>query len=375
MSNKKKKKAPAKKRMNPQTKAKLFTGLKTIISNESCVEAGRTLPFWIPILITLAAIVLALIPSVVSGLNADMGANALGSNSYGYENGLIAFGDFLEENKATLKLEIKDNQLVETGWTTALEARSAGSQWFSYPLNYNASQKEGEVVLTPGDRIGFEVFINNSDIPDDKFRNVVMTNHNPFTDGERADNPDGTTGDTYRTNVLILSKTEFYFAKFPRNSTGSGAHFVGKYDAPSMQGKNFLEYFKLGEGTQKGTLQEATDIRNNWITFFRESYESTKQSSVWSMAGIMAGVDFGTVVLFGFVIFLMTRGKNNPFRIVKWYEALEMAGWASFSPAVLAIPVGFLLPAYAAFVFLFLYGLRVMWMSMRALRPYEVAGK
>jgi hypothetical protein len=72
--------------------------------------------------------------------------------------------------------------------------------------------------------------------------------------------------------------------------------------------------------------------------------------------------------LLGLTVFLMTRGKTNPFRIYTFWECQKIAYWAAFSPSVLAL-IGFAFPAYAPLVYIFLYGMRVMWMSMRSLRP------
>ncbi|MDD7715503.1 MAG: hypothetical protein PUJ84_06330, partial [Mollicutes bacterium] len=99
--------------------------------------------------------------------------------------------------------------------------------------------------------------------------------------------------------------------------------------------------------------------------------ETQKNTQSWTYCGIMAAVYVGLEFLFGLVIFLMTRGKRNPFRIYTFWETQKMAYWASVSPAILSLIVGFLLPQFAMMGFIFLFGLRIMWMSMRSLRPYE----
>ena len=359
-------------KVNPQTKENIFTGLKTFISNDAVVSAGRNLKWWWPLIIALVSIVLALLPNFVSNMNADMGKNALGSSSYGYENGLVEFGHFLEDQKNDLTIKIENKELSVEGWEKALNNYSADAKWFTVPLKPASSTMQGDIQVGPKNAVGFEVFYNDTNKTDDEFRALVLENKNPYTEADRsATNPDGTEEGVYRTNVLILSKETFYFAKFPRIATASGAHFIGKYDHDSMQGKNLLEWFKLDDGVTRGSAMEAENVRADFVEFFRLSYESTKVGAVWGTTGIMFGVNFGVIVVFGFVIFLMTRGKNNPFRIVKWYEAVQMAGWASLSPAILSIPLGFFLTQYASFIFIFLYGIRLMWMSMRALRPYE----
>ena len=121
----------------------------------------------------------------------------------------------------------------------------------------------------------------------------------------------------------------------------------------------------------KNTIEYAEKLKLNYASFLNDCAETQKNTQSWTYCGIMAAVYVGLEFLFGLVIFLMTRGKRNPFRIYTFWETQKMAYWASVSPAILSLIVGFLLPQFAMMGFIFLFGLRIMWMSMRSLRPYE----
>ena len=104
-----------------------------------------------------------------------------------------------------------------------------------------------------------------------------------------------------------------------------------------------------------------------------KAYNSTKITNAWMNTGIFSAVFVGLALVLGLMVFLMTRGKNNPFRIYTFWESQKIAYWASFSPAVLSL-LAFIpaLSNYAILMYIFFYGMRVMWMSMRSLRPqYE----
>ncbi|MCR5079032.1 MAG: hypothetical protein K6B65_03820 [Bacilli bacterium] len=353
-----------KEKMSAETKHNLKVGFGTLISNNCVVEAGRTFHWWIPLLLGILSVILALVPNFVIGLNTDVGNNFIGSNTYGFENGLVQFGDYLEDNKTDVSFIIKNKEMTVTGWES--------DYWYSYASEAPITSGDDSVVVQPTYTYGFEVFYNDSSvtgISDTDYRTRVLKNCNPITDTQRTNNPDGSTTSTYRTNFIIFNKTNFVYGKFPRNTTTAGSTYIGYYDAVE-DGYNLLSLFTLKEGTAWGSRAATDEIRANWKSFFTKSYESTKISSVWSMAGIMFGVNTGVILLFGFVIWLMTRGKMNPFRSVKVVEAFCMAGWAAPSCAILSM-IGFALTGYAAFIFIFLYGIRIMWMSMRALRPYD----
>ena len=231
----------------------------------------------------------------------------------------------------------------------------------------------GDSETHPTPRYAFEVFYNNpaSEITNDEFIKRITKNCNPYTNTPRADNVDANADDLYRTNFIVFCEDSLTIGKFPRNKTGNGTRISILYDG-AENGFNFKDLGKLPEGTIAGTIEATNAIRLNWQNFVTKGYESSKIRNTWTTTGIMFGVNVGVVLLFGFVIWLMTRGKMNPFRTVKVIEGFKMAGWAALTPSILSM-FGFLLQSYASFIFIFVFGIRIMWMSMRALRPYDTA--
>lgn len=349
--------------MKPETKEKLKTGFLTIISNEAVVRAGRDYSWWMPLILGLFSAILALVPSFAMSMTANIGKTFLGDITYSYDIGLYRFQDDLETKKDTLEFTVVDKTINVKGWEDG--------KWLTYDIG--DLKAGGSTTITPTTRYAFEVFYNDPklQISDEDFFNRVSKNMNPYSSTPRVDGLDGNSGETYRTNFMIFNQKSLSFAKFPRNATSSGSRITVLYDALG-ENFNFRELSKLPEDVTKGTQAALTAICNNYIDFINKSYDSTKVGNAFRMAGIMLGVNVGVILLFGFVIWLMTRGKHNPFRGVTILEGFKMAGWASPSPAVLSM-FGFLLSSYASFIFIFLFGIRVMWMSMRALRPYDTA--
>ena len=77
------------------------------------------------------------------------------------------------------------------------------------------------------------------------------------------------------------------------------------------------------------------------------------------------------VLIFGGTLFLMTRGKNNPNKHFKFVETLKLAFFASLAPAILTLVAGFIWTQYASFAFVALMSIRLMWLSMKTLRPIQ----
>ena len=74
-------------------------------------------------------------------------------------------------------------------------------------------------------------------------------------------------------------------------------------------------------------------------------------------------------MIFGLVVFLLTRGKRNPFRVYTFWETQKIAYWAGVAPALLSLALGFLLTQFSLMLFIFLFGMRLMWLSMKTMRP------
>ena len=90
---------------------------------------------------------------------------------------------------------------------------------------------------------------------------------------------------------------------------------------------------------------------------------------MWIQIGICLGVNGGLTLILGLVVFLMTRGKNNPNREIKWYQSFLIVFYASLCPAILSLAFGFLFTGMEIMLYVITFGFRVMWMSVKSLRP------
>ena len=112
-------------------------------------------------------------------------------------------------------------------------------------------------------------------------------------------------------------------------------------------------------------------IFNNWKAILNETYTQQKNKTMLNMSLIYLGVYAGLVIFLGLMVFLLTRGKNNIFRSLSFFTCQKIAWWASFTPAILGLALAFLFSgnAIGQLAFILLLSLRVMWLSMRQLRP------
>ena len=112
-------------------------------------------------------------------------------------------------------------------------------------------------------------------------------------------------------------------------------------------------------------------IYNYYKGVFDNTYLDQKNVTKWNTTLIYLGVYAGLMLFLGLMIFLLTRGKNNPFRTYNFWVCQKIAYTLGFTPALLAMVLGFIIGAnmIGQMAFIMLLSLRVMWASMRQLRP------
>lgn len=359
MSKNKKKQ---KKRISPETADRLKTGFGTLISNDAVIKASRE---WkgiidiLPIGLALASVVLAVLPTLVSRMNVQGSTAVFATPVAGYDQGLAQFENALiydeSGNERELVLTIGEDGTYHFAKEDRIALTGGEEKWYTVT---HASTKAPV----------FEVFFNTTSLSDWDFYSLLDKNKNPYTQAPRDTSADAK--EEYRASYLAFGKGTIRFRK--RSESGTlFAGLTGYYDR--LAGTNFTELAKQLKAdnlqfTSKEYLKRVRDFYANVVT---QSFETEKIKSAWSYTGIFAAIDLGLIVLFGIILFLMTRGKKNPFRVYTFWETQKMAYWASFAPAILSMAVGFWLVQYAFILFMFAYGMRMMWMSMRSLRPVQ----
>lgn len=375
--NKKKRKlTPAQQQARKERLANLGLALKTLVNNDACIKASREWKGFqghgVPIIVGILSVLLALIPSLVSRLNVSAGNTFLGSPNYSYDVGISNFTKAMNEHSIHVRVEdgvLKtegDLDLVFGYTETTSEVKWYHEETTRYETKViTSSETSSSEAVAPvvSKKTTFEAFINTLSISDDEFF-LNLTG-----DSGASKTPDGKYRDTLiGWNYIAFGKNEVVFAEYKEDGT-MYTYLRGQYDR--LNGYDFASSNAVSADLKGDEFIKAT--AEKWKNVLNLSYESTKIMQTFQYIEILSGVYAGLLILFGFLIWVMTRGKNNPMRIFTFWQTQRMAYWASFAPAVLSIPVGFMMSSSAIgmFGFIFLFGMRIMWMSMKALRPAQ----
>lgn len=149
----------------------------------------------------------------------------------------------------------------------------------------------------------------------------------------------------------------------PYNAAGG---IYGDYANLSETHKDLSSLMVTSESTR---LANVSSTLTNYKGMVDEIYITTRKTVTWTQTGIIAAVNAGIVLLMGLVVFLLTRGKNNPNRGIKFQQCFNIAYWSTATPALIALILGFWLSQYQVMLFVMTFGFRIMWLSMKTLSP------
>lgn len=370
--------------MSPRAKESLSLGFRSLLSNAACVELGRTRPWYSAIIVVLLSLVISLIPAFTSYMTVS-GGSLVSSPTYGFETGLYHF----QEDSSDIELAsyLEDSDVVVTDGSIALTRE----KWVAFTNAHNAKigleNEDGwnwyRHLNTASGLVDFQVFF--TELTDSEFTNYAKT----IAEAAGSTTPtipdyenNGTAISSnqgiviYAVNTIILGKNEFRILKY--NSAGTLA--AGGYGVKLLYTDNLpLFANELPDSSSENYATELDEYLeaniSSWASYCDAAYRDYKNLVAWSQVGIMAAIFAGFILLMGLLVFILTRGRNNPFKIINIWEAQKIVYWSALTPALLQLILGFLMGSTSimAYAFVFLIGMRVMWLSMRTLGPNQQA--
>ena len=298
---------------------KLFA--KSLVSNNACIDGARKKPWYVAVIIFLLGMVLSVIPTSVMTLK-DHADKNFDSNTYGLYEATYEFGNYIKTTTSDVDIfyivkEGKTGRLV--GDESIEFVSSNGLFAFDYSHNENAANKMLEYKAA-------------------------------------------------KRSYVIFTENTVYFSILDPNSRDpdNPAITFTCVDAYKKIGRNDLKTF-LSEG-----LTPTDNAKNTWSNFkglIRKLYRQTRLKATGVQLGISSAINVGITVIMGFMIWILTRGKNNPYRLFTVWHCFSSAMWAAFTPGLLTVGLGFLIKRFASMMFPLLMGVRCMWLTMKSLRP------
>ena len=372
-----------KKGMSPKAKFTLLHCFKGLVSNQSCIDGSKESPWWVASIFLVFSVIIPLLPNLFR-LGSVNGGAYLTSATFGLDKQMTAIAYELKTEGVDLKVEggvlhyYKDGVEDPTGFIDPTADPSY--------LGGDTIQQEKAYVAKNGEYDHTELRVFFWNIKGNTLKKAVNK-----VIGQTIDSTSATTinrekgAKKYIPNIIVFTPHTFAVALYKYDTTKQAATTEGGLDW-SNTGKTGLvtrmlsSSIKDGKWTDEKTCVMGKDefvntySNNTYKTLVRisnETYLHQRTVTQWSTTGIYAGIYAGVILFLGLMIFVLTRGKNNPFKFLNVWHCQKIAWWASASPAILGciLSLVFGTNAIGQISFVLLVSLRVMWLSMRQLRP------
>lgn len=335
---------------------------RSLYSNSAVVDGARGKKWWYAIIFFLLSTIISVIPIVTTTALVN-GGQFLAANAYNLDRALPAFSTFLDKKKLDLVIDSSKGTLNGDGtlsiatWNTALGETTDPKAPLPVPFKYIEKIMVPDSTLNPTgsskDITILEVYNFTT------FKNeLISENITRILKGDviTATMPDVPTKyetkDLKRTiSFLILGKDTYTIYKFPNNKTNYSA-----------TGGDYLNLKDIKSLSEVKTYED-------WQKFVELGYMNTKNKNCLVQTSIMLGINAGIVLLMGLMFFILTRGKANPYRSYTFWECMKISFWSMLSPAILSLVFGFFLTQFATLIFVLIFGVRAMWLSMKQLKP------
>ncbi|MBQ7995365.1 MAG: hypothetical protein IJ247_04030 [Bacilli bacterium] len=380
----------------PNKKSKVWANIKfflfSLFKNDYCVEA-RKKPWYPAVILGLLSVIIATVPISVMYFKRN-GGQFVDSPTSSLE---ISLADFQQKLASkNLSMKINENHLLEVdeeawgnAWKAVNEERKAiypsitkSSSLFYTHWYLQETTKDWREEKEDGTKELSTKKEEHVDLAVYWFNEIGSEFDKKVSDYVKNADPEGNS--KYSISAIFFGPEKFVAYKGKGNNNGFTGSITCNYnrsattfDFMTLVSKNthnedneiIYDVTKENGGLDSTNYQKyLNQTLSNWRQLFNDGWEDTRLNQAWMYTGIALGVFAALQLFLGFMVWLITRGKKNPLHVYKIWECQKIAYWASFTPALLSL-IGLGLSQFAMLAFIFFFGMRIMWMSMRSLRP------
>ncbi|MBO7573656.1 MAG: hypothetical protein J6T25_02635 [Bacilli bacterium] len=415
--------------MKDRTKQTIADGFGGLVKNATALRGAKNGPLWLTIVMFFASILLPILPLFVSA-NSMSGSSFIKNNTYSLERYVtraaldlkkspnkyeisISEDHFLSVNKEGTEINYgsyddhgKDaDRTIAPFYTYTNKATGE----YSFLLYVSDIDNTAEKVETTNAK-GKTKLINAKTayltrIAQFTYETGTTTSYDlgkedqkkAVEDAKKKDSTDPKT--FYFPSYIVLFKDSFnvvccYGEKAVAGSTNGAADYkkvsanancletlltvkdkkgndVIGTDPKIIDGTATEEEIEADIGHKMACEDYYNGVLANFKKFLNKSYLASKAKTTAVTCLFSLAVFAGLSLIMGFLMWVMTRGKNNPNNYFSLWLCLKLEARLALAPALITLLLGFLLVSYAQMIFILTLGMRVMWISMKELRPVQ----
>ena len=329
----------------------------SLINNRCAIDGAKFSPWWVGLIMFVFGLLLPVLPIFVSAAKTE-GTTFMKSCEYGL--GLDkTFGVAISELDGALTFDNTEKTINYTANNT---------------YNPDDSTLIGGYIATSGECNGqyeLRVFYNSSTTTKDEINDyITMKEKIVYRKGTTLPCLSEEEG-AYTPSSVYFFKNGFFVDIYASNSSTRKAYmtYVSDLHCLDYDGGDLKTYFVGGsfDKTNKDSRMAAFDKMKEFLNI---TYKTEKTRTMWLGSLLYFGIYAGVNVFMILMIFLMSRGKNNPNNYLTFWTCTKINWWESLCPGLLGMILGFIITRVnPVMIYVLLISMRTMWLTMREMRP------
>ena len=364
--------------MKERTKETLRDGFGCLVNNSAALRGAKNGPLWLTIVMFFLSILLPVLPLFISAANTT-GSAFISSKSYGLERYVTRVAIDLKGDEYTFNLNEKHEMEIKRSGSTITYSDYVSQS----PLDENKVADatplasyidtvtgQYDLRLYVSNQSGSSKFAKNLNefVANKAYKAETIEEKNAETD------PDNTL--YYHSSYIIVFKDTIYVVVYYGDKAVAGS--MGGNFTSLKTDKEYLTALldvKDKEGNvvvpSLANSEYCDGVLKNFKKFLNKTYDSIKWRNTFATSGIYLAIFAGLSLFMGLLMWVMTRGKNNPNNYFSIWLCLKVEARLGLAPGLITFILGLFLTQYASMIFILTMGLRVMWISMKELRPVQ----
>lgn len=327
----------------------------SLINNAVAVEGAKYSAWWIGLILFIFGLLLPIVPIFVNNARAT-GTSFLRSFEYGL--GLDkTFGKAINDLDGLLTYNRDTNEIKYVANST-----------------YSSSEPQliGGYVSESGNNVNqYELRIYYNDLVgnENEMKEFIITKEALAYEKGTTNVAVSTSENIYIPSSIYFFPNAFYVDIFAANSIDKKAEMGFTTDMTRYEGPSDLKSYFVGTSFSQANEEDRINALNNLKTLIDDTYKTTRKNSLIFGTLIYFGVYFGVNFFMALMIFLMSRGKNNPNNYLNLWHCIKIDWWACLAPGILGLILGFIFPTNATMFYILFLAMRMVWLSTKELRP------
>ena len=304
----------------------------SLFSNPNVLE-GKRRKFYQALIIGLISLIIAIVPIFSFTMSIEGSQVITKQDNSSLDTSLTMFSKYLSENdEASVTINAQGKIKVE-GIT-----------------EYVISSSEGRHLLSVR-------YATDEEDPNE------IANHytNGIVDGKPTDTP---------RSFIILQSNSIYICTFALNAKNTlnedgtiknKANYTSTYtgEPKELKGTDFATYYTSEIGGAEACVEK-------WKSALDKMYTPIKTSTVLYSVSIYSLLNFIIMLTMSVIIMILTRLKSAQCEKMRFVESLKCVFFASLSPAIISLLIGFMISSFASVAFVMCIGIRCVFLGSKA---------